>query len=58
MPHHHTQPCAADVVRIDYQRHSVWLRNGVRLGFAAARRLGLDPEGLTGPYGGLAVTIT
>jgi hypothetical protein len=32
------------VVRVDPQRRSVWLRDGTRLGFAAARRAGIDVE--------------
>lgn len=35
-----------EVRTIDPQKRSVWLADGTRLGFAAARRLGIDVEAL------------
>lgn len=44
-----------DVVRLDPQAKSVWLADGRRIGFAAARRFGIDVEDImerkgTGPF--------
>lgn len=40
-----------EVIRLDPQQKSLWLADGTRLGFAAARRRGIDVEALLARVG-------